>query len=900
MSLFTDKVRDEIISLFAPDLELECRFPADTPASTYYRVMKIFSKSPGTFIKTAEYSDAGVRHIVNEDTKEETWMRKTPIKRYETTEVPLRISLSREEIISAPPSFEYQLKRLKKRTSFLKGGLRADFTIVETSKRESTKSDLSYSIEIEMIYDDKQPIRPQVEAFFRISPLFLNAYLDTNILYDISERDTIFRYFNRLLSKSGTTDMDYSIPVEARSLKLRDLASGGIIGVSPEKVAVGSQIVNYTVTHKADGERRFLAIHEKGIYLINRGKRMNCILSVSTTTPRNVTLMLKDLSGTLLDGEMIAPESRIFGRSYEPPKKGVWYLIFDCLVLRTRNVCSLHHLERMRLAQEVADLFNANDVPNIRIETKQFHGIDKDNFFAVMRKMREEWKSLPYQQDGLMFTPIEQEYNPGSRNGFQICKWKPIEFTTIDFYYKDGRIYTSEGEDKREFRLATLSDKVKSYPSGSIIEFKFEDGMLVPLRQRFDKVYANGTKTALEIWKDMNQPITFEVMEGHTFQLVFRYHGRLKRKLFEEAAGVYKAKSKGLTLLDIGSGRGGDINKWDDFKKIVAVEPNVENRAEFIRRLQENKISFCFADELIADARVCIVPAGVEETKLITHVVDRWCGKVDVISCMLSMSFMWKDERMLEAFMATLNGCISKQGRIIFLTIDGVAVEQHFRDRDQDVFGPFTYNRTKEGLEIIDESDQTILGQRQVEYLVKLSDFTNRGWSVDKQVADTEPFLTPDEKRYTRMFTYGTIIPRQDIIREVAAEIVPSTKAVPTVSTKVKSNFMGIANSRLWDRKRGSFSKAFFSAFSDEYTDENKDRFDRILAKTKNITEKFEVNIILFEREKEGFKRVDKYQFKEDYESVILVREGEEYVPVKIDNETLFPARDVNIIRLMS
>ncbi|GAG79847.1 unnamed protein product, partial [marine sediment metagenome] len=132
-----------------------------------------------------------------------------------------------------------------------------------------------------------------------------------------------------------------------------------------------------------------------------------------------------------------------------------------------------------------------------------------------------------------------------------------------------------------------------------------------------------------------------------------------------ELSGV----KQGLTLLDIGSGRGGDVSKWRNYSKIVAVEPNPEHIVELQRRIALNGMS----------DRVLIVNTGGEDIVTIHNAVRHFIGgRVDVVSMMLSMSFFWRSQSMVNRLVNTIISNIKPDGKMIFLTIDGDLVEQTF------------------------------------------------------------------------------------------------------------------------------------------------------------------------------------------------------------------------------
>ena len=126
----------------------------------------------------------------------------------------------------------------------------------------------------------------------------------------------------------------------------------------------------------------------------------------------------------------------------------------------------------------------------------------------------------------------------------------------------------------------------------------------------------------------------------------------------------------GSTLLDIGSGRGGDLGKWKRFSKILAVEPSLEHIEELKRRL---------ASHPDLKNKVRILNAGGEETDKISKAVREFFGdRASNISLMLSLSFFWKEKKMFDALSETITQNLIPGGQFVFLTIDGRAVKELF------------------------------------------------------------------------------------------------------------------------------------------------------------------------------------------------------------------------------
>lgn len=214
-----------------------------------------------------------------------------------------------------------------------------------------------------------------------------------------------------------------------------------------------------------------------------------------------------------------------------------------------------------------------------------------------------EWCS-----DGLILTPASRPYLdrsdlfrqnlPGKSNFSLIRKWKQI--MTIDYRVgrtESGRLSLfSFNERTREDVLFsdkryTWNGNAEIYPEmeGKIFEFRwgvsemFSEMAFIPTRERTDRTFPNPLDVARNVWGLINNPITIEDLQGKTLTRMRRYHNRVKEALLIEMA----SKVDVPILMDIGAGKGGDIRKWDKFKRVYAVEPDVQNLREFISRSQE-------------------------------------------------------------------------------------------------------------------------------------------------------------------------------------------------------------------------------------------------------------------------------------------------------------------------
>lgn len=168
----------------------------------------------------------------------------------------------------------------------------------------------------------------------------------------------------------------------------------------------------YVVCEKSDGERHMLLIYKKHCYLIDR---MFNIYRVQITLP--------DMDNTsLLDGELILDTSP------NPKSKGtIRYLVYDAVQVKGVNVAKETLLYRLKSA--FVELIR----PRQRASTDAFAIFVKD-FFDVCYSANLVFPygcRLGHECDGLIFTPAEDPYKPGTCP--RLLKWKPAHLNTVDF-----------------------------------------------------------------------------------------------------------------------------------------------------------------------------------------------------------------------------------------------------------------------------------------------------------------------------------------------------------------------------------------------------------------------------------------------------------------------------------
>jgi hypothetical protein len=229
---------------------------------------------------------------------------------------------------------------------------------------------------------------------------------------------------------------------------------------------------NYTVTDKADGERKLLYIHENGnIYMIDTN--MNVIFTGAKTNE-------KQLYNSLLDGEYIQKNKHgetislyaAFDIYFVNKKSVREYEFYDnrdgneeplatelieekekaeekrFRVQLLYNFVELLKLHSVLEAKGEVEKKNPTHSPELRVKCKSFYATSKSvTIFTACSKilsMTEKNDALfEYNTDGLIFTPCDMSVGakrPGGHPGplykstwENSFKWKPPEFNTIDF-----------------------------------------------------------------------------------------------------------------------------------------------------------------------------------------------------------------------------------------------------------------------------------------------------------------------------------------------------------------------------------------------------------------------------------------------------------------------------------
>ena len=254
---------------------------------------------------------------------------------------------------------------------------------------------------------------------------------------------------------------------------------------------------NYTVTDKADGERRLLYIAENGrVYMISTN--MNIIFT-GVMVLRNPSTEGKneDLYNTLIDGEFIVRDKHgdilnlfmafdiYFVKGVNVRKDGFYPLTLE---ERNRGNFRFIYLEKYMQLLKLRSITDMTESTKQPLERSCGFEIQKKNFFVASEgdKIFEACNSIisnidsgiyPYNTDGLIFTPsstgvgadrIGVSGKARKETWEHSFKWKPPEYNTIDFLVsikKDKR-------DQDEIKYMYIDGRNLQDDSKNIIAYK--------------------------------------------------------------------------------------------------------------------------------------------------------------------------------------------------------------------------------------------------------------------------------------------------------------------------------------------------------------------------------------------------------------------------------------------
>jgi SAM-dependent methyltransferase/16S rRNA G966 N2-methylase RsmD len=221
------------------------------------------------------------------------------------------------------------------------------------------------------------------------------------------------------------------------------------------------------------------------------------------------------------------------------------------------------------------------------------------------------------------------------------------------------------------------------------------------------------------IWQKSNTPLVTTVRTISTgceedLKQFRKHHNSLKQNLIIEY-------TKNKTVLDLGSGRGGDLIKFEKakVKNVVFCEPSVDNLNELKRRLNDMPI-------LKRKSETHLIQAEDIDDK---HILGS--RKFDIITLFFMLTFFFENEEKLDKLIDVIDNHLEYGGYIIGTTANGKKFEKLLRSskgkvEDKcftieavDIDNPTGMNK-EFGKSIIIDLKATLTSTYQKEYLVHI------------------------------------------------------------------------------------------------------------------------------------------------------------------------------------
>jgi len=377
------------------------------------------------------------------------FMDKEKLEKYDDMHYNIRFSLSQEKIKESEKGELYSKNmelfdsdtiktfRLKNRYSFQTddGLYRIDMTSVKMGVGKSLRkshlfsSPISYEIEIEYIGNkgredgvsaaDQNPLK--VDILLEWIHIILIELQNNELIMDEYIIEEVYANYKKIVNEK-TLSFIAANPVSIHRIHL-----------VPNK-EVKNIYQHYAVTLKADGERYLLIVIDSK----NKSYRGKILLMNNNYEILDTGFKDEEWIGTLLEGELIQTED---GREL---------YIYDGLFnkgvdIRKRRLVQIgkreedDELSRLKTVEMFLKSPTRKSIlenRNIQLKSKRYMFSMRNDGSDIFQKAKEMWglrKSQNFENDGMIFTPIQEYYPMYGGTWNSLFKWKPPHLNTIDF-----------------------------------------------------------------------------------------------------------------------------------------------------------------------------------------------------------------------------------------------------------------------------------------------------------------------------------------------------------------------------------------------------------------------------------------------------------------------------------
>lgn len=720
ISIFNDK----------NNIEFEIRFSLTEKEELFHKIINHFKDKPNEISQTLNViskmgyeSHIETRHFTHgvQDKSKISYSRKRSMLRPADVNHPLlnyRVSVSEEKPLDAFSSVNPHMYRFKWRISYILQDWRIDMTLAKEitnrsqikgcksqffKRSEISAAPIDYAdkieLELERITPNSTPLdKPQVDSILNT----IYYIIDAEYIKKVEYQTEIYNLSKYLVDTKDTNKFKNRLGIKQLTTQVRDLTKNSLHTVK-------SNITNYFITDKADGERTIIFSDKLGVRIINS----NLIKFAQSTSTTYV------IDCELVDGVLYA---------------------FDVLFFDGKDIRGKPLEERVKCLPNVASIFKS--IPT-KIEFKNQIKIS-DNVKESITKIIKYTKSRPYETDGYILTENTSYY----KTAFKI---KYLENISIDFLVMKApetligvNPYTRKAGCTMYFLFSGVSkyifenyamNHIKLYdeifaewnfksdyfpmqfsPSSSpfaYIYYKKESsknagelhgkicelawkGEWTYLRTRTDRdievargnYFGNDFVIAENIWQSYNNPLFiedlyienadyFQVHDNPMYKASRAFNSFAKTSIINAAIDHVKKtfKSTSLSGVDLGSGKGQDIHRYN-LNHVLFIDIDKTALQELVSRKKTQK----------SKLKISVMQADLNQSYDITlDEAMKHVNKVNMVVCNMTIHYLVRNEEAIRNLIGLVKGLLCPGGVFAYTAFDGQKVFNLIKDKNWSV-----------------------------------------------------------------------------------------------------------------------------------------------------------------------------------------------------------------------
>lgn len=502
--------------------EFEKYFKHELTSRKFYSLLNRLNQKYELVKSNEESTDSYYKLIQNGRITDDGKMLIKEKKSFDNKQYGIRISVATETITDAPKNKGPKLfDRKKIRTIYkIRDGVEFHLTKVFTRDREIFETEIEININ-------------QIDDLESIVNQSFSIFYDTNFMYTVAEKNGRFSLVNNYLMSDKKYRVDIGKIPKARNLHWNDMRSGFMFNGE----------FDYFASVKADGENKFLLINNDSIYLLNSSSDINKvnrfkIEKKKLSKKKDINYLFNHYNSILIQGEYTINKDDT-----------LLFNAFDIIGAKGKSFVELIYSERLRhLNGIVRDIVEANIEMQVRIKPAYNFNHAK-NMFKICNQILDT--NYPFETDGIVFTP-NTIYNPEESENKEfvssILKWKPENMLTIDFKFINNEPYSYSRETKKlekfmgteenplpnEYEIL-IPNEIESIDDKVVETFynKNENRFLI-IKVRHDKITPNLDWVSKDIWNDLFDPISEDVIRGKKIELFNLAINNVKSDLINE------------------------------------------------------------------------------------------------------------------------------------------------------------------------------------------------------------------------------------------------------------------------------------------------------------------------------------------------------------------------------